>query len=262
MTGASTLRAFSEYVGWRTFVDVLDITLVTYAFYRLFGLIKGTRALHMLVGLAIMAVASALSQWLGFYTIGWLLQNFWTIWVVVIIVLFQPEIRRALAQVGRSSFFASWYPVEEVKLLDEVIKAAVSLSEKKIGALVVFERETPLLDYVEKGVHVGGKVTKELLGSIFLPYAPLHDGAVIISNSTLSMASCILPLTMNPLLSKTLGTRHRAAVGLSEETDAIVLVVSEETGGISLAEGGRLQIGLDEDALRERLFKFFDRSKE
>jgi diadenylate cyclase len=250
------------YGTWRFLLDLLDIGIITFIFYRLFLLIRGTRALQMLIGLAILAAASVLSQLAQLHTTTWLLENFWTIWVLAIIILFQPELRRALAQVGQSSIFNWLYPVEKTPVLEEVVKATLSLSAKKIGALIVFEKETPLKDFIQGGIPINGEVSQELLTSIFLPYSPLHDGAVIISGKRIILASCYLPLTLNPQLSKTLGTRHRAAVGLTEETDAVVIVVSEETGNISLAAEGNLIRNLDASNLKPGLTRLFEIQKE
>jgi len=250
------------YGTWRILLDLLDIGIITFIFYRLFLLIRGTRALQMLIGLAILAAASVLAQLAQLHTTNWLLENFWTIWVLAIIILFQPELRRALAQVGQSSLFNWLYPVEEIPVLEEVVKASLSLSAKKIGALIVFEKETPLKDFIQGGVPINGEVSQELLTSIFLPYSPLHDGAVLIAGKKITLASCYLPLTLNPQLSKTLGTRHRAAVGLTEETDAVVIVISEETGNISIAADGRLTKNIDPANLKPILTDLFKLQKE
>lgn len=254
---ADVLQTLKSLTGWTVLTDILDIAVVGFIFYRLFIIIKGTRAVQMLIGLAILLLVSVFSQYAELQTLNWLLKNFWTIWVLAIIVLFQPELRRALAQVGQSSLLNPLYKLEETKLLDEVVKAATTLSGKKIGALMVFERETPLKGYIEGGVELGARISKELLNTIFLPYSPLHDGAAVLIDNRLSLAGCFLPLSLNPNLSKSLGTRHRAAVGLTEETDAVVIVVSEETGGISLAVNGELTTGLDAISLRKALGKLF-----
>lgn len=246
------------YSTWRFLLNLLDIGIITFIFYRLFLLIRGTRALQMLIGLAILAVASTISQLGELHTTSWLLQNFWTIWVLAIIILFQPELRRALAHVGRNPIFNWLYPVERTPVLDEVVEATLTLSAKKIGALIVFERDTPLKDFIEGGTAINGEVSQELITSIFLPYSPLHDGAVVISEKRIAWASCYLHLTLNPQLSKTLGTRHRAAVGLTEETDAIAIVVSEETGNISLAAQGNLTRHLDPSRLKATLTQLFE----
>ena len=254
--------SFFEHFPWtkpgRFLLDVLDILILAYVFYRLFLLIRGTRALQMVVGLLILAIASLISRVGELHATHWILQNLWTIWVLAIIILFQPELRQALARVGQSSFLGGQqHTIEHPHVLDEVVKACVSWADKKVGALIVLRRDTPLQEYIEGGVSIGGQVSQELLCSIFIPLSPLHDGAVIIEDSQLTLASCYLPLTANPNLSRTLGTRHRAAVGLTEETDAVVVVVSEETGYISLAIGGRLTRNLTPTDLKQMLFKIF-----
>ena len=242
----------------RLLFDTLDIIILTYVFYRLLLLIRGTRALQMVVGLLILAIASLISRIGELHATNWILGNLWTIWVLAIVILFQPELRQALAKVGQSSLLSGQqHSLENPHVLDEIVKACVSLAERNVGALIVLRRNTPLQGYMESGISIGGQVSQELLSSIFSPLSPLHDGATIIEDNQLTFASCYLPLTANPDLSRTLGTRHRAAVGLTEETDAVVAVVSEETGHISLAIGGRLTKNLTPADLKQMLFKIF-----
>lgn len=237
--------------------DVLDIGLVAFILYRLFLLIKGTRAVQMLVGLGLLLVALLFSRWADLYTINWLVQSFMAQVVLVILVLFQPELRRALAHMGEHSLLSSLSPVESSKFLDEIVKSAVSLANRRIGALIVLERETELKNIVNIGTELDAKVTKELMLSIFHPASPIHDGAVIIQRGRLAAAGCFLPLTISSQVSKALGTRHRAAIGLTEETDAVVVVVSEETGTVSVVLGGRLTRDLDAVSLRRVLTRVF-----
>ncbi|HEY3346195.1 MAG TPA: diadenylate cyclase CdaA [Nitrospirota bacterium] len=237
--------------------DILDIALVSFIFYRVFLLIKGTRAVQMVVGLGVLILALLFSRWAGLYTINWIVQSVVSQIALVILVLFQPELRRALAHMGENKLFSSLSPVESSKFLDEIVKAAVSLANRRIGALVVLERETDLKNIVEMGTELQSKVSRELLLSIFHPTSPLHDGAVIIQDGKVAAAGCFLPLTMNAAVSKALGTRHRAAIGLTEETDAVVVVVSEETGTISVVMGGALNRDLDAVTLRRALTKIF-----
>ena len=242
----------------RFVLDVVDILILAYVFYRLFLLIRGTRALQMVVGLLILAIVSLVSRVGELHATNWILQNLWTIWVLAIVILFQPELRQALAKVGQSSFLSGQQrSLEHPHVLDEVVKTCGYLAEKKIGALIALRRDTPLQGYIEGGVPIGGQISQELLSSIFLPPSPLHDGAVIIEDNQLILASCYLPLTTNPNLSRTLGTRHRASVGLTEETDAVVVVVSGETGHVSLAIGGRLTRHMAPNDLKQMLFKIF-----
>jgi diadenylate cyclase len=246
---------------YRWFNDTVDIALVYYIFYRLLLIIKGTRAFQMLIGIGLIVLALIASRALEFYTLDWLLHSFWSQIVLAGVILFQPEIRRALAQVGERRLFRSMSPVEGSKYVEETVKAAVSMANKRIGALIVLERDTDLTTIVEMGTELDAKVTKEILVSIFLPYSPIHDGAAIIRGGRIIAAGCFLPLTLSSNLSKALGTRHRAAVGLTEESDAIVVVVSEETGEISVVSNGSIEHTLETPALRKALSDIFVRKK-
>jgi uncharacterized protein (TIGR00159 family) len=237
--------------------DAVDILLVAFVVYRIFLLIRGTRAVQMLVGLAILVIAYAASEILEFFTLHWLLNAFLSSIILVIVVLFQNEIRRALARVGMTPLVGYRDPAKEQAPIEEILKAATSLANKKIGALIVLQRETQLRDHVDQGLHIDAEVSKELLESIFLPYSPMHDGAVIIRGPRLLWAGCFLPLSGRKDLEKELGTRHRAALGLSEETDAVILVVSEERGAVSLAVNGRITRDLDGASLRKVLLRLF-----
>jgi diadenylate cyclase len=237
------------------------IPLVHYIFYRLLLLIKGTRAFQMLIGIGLMVVVLIASQAFEFYTLDWLIHSFWSQIVLALVILFQPEIRRTLARVGERHLFRQLSPVEETKFVEEAVKAAVSMANKRIGALIVLERDTDLTTIVEMGTELDAKVTKELLVSIFLPYSPIHDGAAIVRNGRIIAAGCFLPLTLSTNISKSLGTRHRAAVGLTEETDAVVVVVSEETGEISVVRNGAIEHNADAPALRKTLSDIFMQRK-
>lgn len=246
---------------YRWFNDTLDIALVYYLFYRLLLLIKGTRAFQMLVGLGIIVLVLIASQASELYTLDWIIHSFWSQIVLALVVVFQPEIRRTLAQVGQRRLFKSLSTVESSKFIEETVKAAVSMANKRIGALIVLERDSDLSTIVEMGTELDAKVTKEILVSIFLPYSPIHDGAAIIRNGRIVSAGCFLPLTLSSTLSKALGTRHRAAVGLTEESDALVVVVSEETGEISVVMNGRIENNADAIALRKTLSDIFVKKK-
>lgn len=241
--------------------DVLDIFLVSLLLYRLLLFIKGTRAVQMLIGLGVLVFASFLSGYIGLYTIDWMIQSFWAQIVVAVIVLFQPEIRRALAQMGEAPFLQSFTSAEELKSLEEIVKASVSLSNRKIGALIAIERETSLKEFVEIGTPLDAKVTREILLSIFHPTSPIHDGAVVIKGNRIVAAGCFLPITLSTEIGKEFGTRHRAGMGLTEETDAVVIIVSEETGNISIATGGKLETHLDMGTLRDALTDMFTTRK-
>ena len=241
----------------RWILDVLDILIVSVIVYRLLLFIKGTKAAQMLIGLGVLLIASLLSRYLELYTLDWLVQSFWAQAVIALIILFQPEIRRALAQMGETQFLQTFTSAEELRSLEEIVRAAVALANRKIGALMVIERDTSLKDFVEVGTPLDAKVSKELLMSIFHPASPIHDGAVVIKGNRIVAAGCFLPITLSPEVSKALGTRHRAGLGLAEETDAVIIIVSEETGMISLAMKGKLETNLDMGRLRNVLTDLF-----
>ncbi len=243
-----------RHISWR---DILDIAIVSFIVYRLLLLLRGTKAAKMLVGLILLLLASVLSRHMRLYTLDWLLQSFWAYIVIALIIIFQPEIRRALARMGEASFFPTFTSAEELKSLEEIVRAAISLANRKIGALIVIQRETKLKDFVELGTALDAKVSKELLMSIFHPSSPIHDGAVVIKGNRVIAAGCFLPIAPTTRISKALGTRHRAALGLSEETDAVVIVVSEETGQISMSMNGKLETHLDMGTLRDVLTDIF-----
>jgi diadenylate cyclase len=249
---------------WQSFRlrDAVDILVVAVVLYRVFVMFKETRAMQLLLGLAGLMAASFLARRFGLYSTSWLLENFWSFWVLALIVLFQPELRRALGQIGQSRFFQEMgMAVREPEghVLDEVVKAADALAAKRVGALVVLERSADLRNYSELGVPLDAVVSADLLISLFLPYSPLHDGAVFVRGRRVAAAGCFLPLSRNAHLGRAMGTRHRAALGLAEETDAVVLVVSEETGRISLAVGGHMESPLDRESLRRRLVELLSR---
>jgi len=241
----------------RWVLDSLDIILVSVIIYRLLRIIKGTKAAQMLIGLGMLLLASLASRHLELFTIDWLVQSFWAQIVIAMVVLFQPEIRRALAHIGEAQFLSTFTKAEELKSLEEVVRAAVSLANRKIGGLIVIERDTSLKDFVEVGTLLDAKVSKELLLSIFHPTSPIHDGAVIIKGNRIAAAGCFLPITLRSEVDKALGTRHRAGIGLTEETDAVAIIVSEELGAISVAIDGKLQNKIDMGSLRDLLTDLF-----
>ena len=235
-------------------IDALDVLIVAFAVYQLLLMFKGTRALQMILGLALVYLSSRIALEGGLLTVNWVLQNLLGVWFLLIIILFQPELRRALASFGlRSRLLRAFGRQQEAHIIDELVRTAISLAGKKIGAIIVLERETKLSDYVDSGVAIDAVLSKRLLESIFNPSSPLHDGAVIVQGGRLAAASCFLPLALNPDVSSELGTRHRAAIGLTEETDALAIVVSEETGSISLVRAGAIDEDLDATALRRLL---------
>jgi diadenylate cyclase len=237
--------------------DVLDILIVTFLLYKLFTLMRGTRAVSMFFGLVILFVLSVVAQWANLMALKWIISSLKTVWVIAFVIIFQPELRRALASLGQHRFLGRLFTVEETGVLAEIIKSASRLAEKGIGAIIVLEKDMGLKNYIETGTKIDARVTAELLETIFSPTSPLHDGAVIIQNDRVAAAGCILPLTQDQRLSVSLGTRHRAAIGLTEETDAIVIVVSEETQAISYAQSGKLTRKIDINTLRAELLKNF-----
>ncbi len=231
--------------------DALDILIVAYMIYEIALLIRGTRAMQMVAGLGIIALAFVGSQMLSLFTLNWILSNFLGSIIVILVVLFQADIRRALTGVGARSFFSS--RAAGTNAAQELTTAASWLAARRIGALIVIEREVGLQDYVATGRMVDGRVSPELIETIFMRGSPLHDGAVMINGDRITAAACMLPLSANPNVSLTLGTRHRAAIGLTEDNDAIVIVVSEEDGTISIARQGQLSRGLSPEQLFDML---------
>ncbi len=244
-------RAVSENYHW--FWDTLDIILVACAIYWLLILIRGTRAAQMSLGLLTLVLVWILSEQLGLATLGFLLDNFLSWAVLIVIVIFQADIRRALTRVGRGLFRTPYR--QEAQATEEIVRACQSLAQRRVGALIVLEREVNLEEHLALGTRLDAELSRELLISVFLPYSPLHDGAVIVRDSRIAAAGCVLPLALGSNLPGTLGTRHRAAVGIAEETDAIAVVVSEETGKISLVTGGRIFEDLDAPRLRQALLR-------
>jgi diadenylate cyclase len=245
------LLNLSHRFGWW---DVLDILIVSVAIYEVLKLIRGTRAVQMVLGAGVLAGVYYLSRWGHLETVNWVIRNIVGYVVFALIVLFQADIRRALAHFGRTPFFTFFSRSDGIEeMIEEIAVAATVLAGQRIGAIVAIEREIGLRNYIEGGIPLDATLTHDLVVTIFRPGGPLHDGAVIIQGDRIAAAACFLPLTVNPRLSKDLGTRHRAAIGLTEETDAAAVIVSEETGLISLALDGHIERGLDPDRLRARL---------
>lgn len=233
--------------------DLIDIAVVAFLVYKVFTLVSGTRALQMLMGFVVLFLAAYAAQLLRLAALNRIFEAGQLVWVIAILIVFQPELRSALARIGRTPVLKFFVKMEESPVVGEVVRAAAQLSEEKRGAIIAIQREVGLMEYVESGVRLQARVSAELLTTIFAPYTPLHDGAVIIEGTNIVAAACILPLTQFPVYDAQIGTRHRAAIGLSEETDAVVVVVSEETGQISLAVGGRLEKNLSPEQLTQRL---------
>ncbi len=241
-----------SYFRWQ---DILDILVVAFVIHQVISIIRGTRSVQMVVGFGILTLVYFLAIVLHLSVMMWVMQTFLSSMLIIVIIVFQNDIRRALTQVGRSPFQKHTEIVD--KQMEEIIRTLFYLAKRRIGALIVIERDTSLGDFIESGFKLDALLTKELLISIFMPVSPLHDGAALISQGRIQHAGCILPLTQNPYINKRYGTRHRAAIGLTEETDAVVLVVSEETQEISIVRHGALTTVDDEISLTKTLSKIF-----
>ncbi len=237
--------------------SVIDILLVAFIMYKIMLMIKGTRAVQLLKGVAVLVLITAIASFFNLYTINWLLGKAMTALVVALPVVFQPELRRALEKLGRGKLLGHnvlvQKEVDETKIIAEITRSATVLSKNKMGALIVLERETGLEEYIDTGVKIDGIISAEFLINIFVQKTPLHDGAVIIRRDRVAAAACFLPLSENPHLSSSLGTRHRAGIGITEHSDAVAVIVSEETGAVSIAVEGVLNRYLDEAGLQKRL---------
>lgn len=230
----------------------VQIGVLAVAYYYIFLFFRGTRGAQVLIGLGLLlAVSIGATHVFSLDALGWLLRKFSALVAIALLVIFQPEIRRALAELGKQPVFSA--PSKQRNALDHIVRATLLLAEHRIGALIAVERDIGTRAIQETGIRIDAAVVPELLASIFFPHTPLHDGGVIVHGDRIMAAGCIFPLSQRSELHKTLGTRHRAAVGLTEETDAVVVVVSEETGNISVSYRGRLSRGLDEDRLRRFL---------
>ncbi len=236
--------------GWG---DLVEILLVTILFYRVLLLLQKTRAMQMLMGAFLLVGVYFLTRLLDFTLIPFLLENVFRYGAIAALVVFQPELRSGLARLGQSRFVRFLQSMEEGQVVDELVEAVTELARLKRGAIIAIQGDVGLEEYADTGSPVDAPISAEMLKTIFTPYTPLHDGAVIINGGRIATAGAILPLTQLPVRDKSLGTRHRAALGLSEETDATVVVVSEETSRISVARGGRMEVGVDETRLREIL---------
>ncbi len=243
-------------------LDVVDIFFVWIIVYRALLLIKRTSAAQILSGLGIIAIAYIGSIWAQLSTLNWVLEKFFNHLFLILVILFQSEIRRALAHIGRNPFFTGVSALDEAQVIEELAKGAVQIAQKRFGALIVIEREIGLEDFIEVGTKLDAVITAEMMNSIFLPASPLHDGALIIRGGRAFAAGCFLPLTKNPTVDKNLGTRHRAAIGLTEETDAVVLVVSEENNSVSVVIGGHLTADVDHSTVRKILYSVFNLESE
>lgn len=243
-----------------TLIDIIDILLVAFVFYKLYDIMRGTRGSQMFVGLLLILIVSFVVSAIGMKGMTWLVQSLTQVWVIAFVILFQPELRRLLVQLGQARIVRRLFRVQTTRVIDEIIKSAVELSQKRYGGLFVLQRDMGMRSIIETGTKLQAEATSELIVSIFYPRTPLHDGAIVINGNLIEAAGCILPLTENPNIDQTIGTRHRAALGVTEDFDAAVVVISEETGQISLAYHGEfLMRGMSADDLRMHLEKIFER---
>ncbi|GKU84627.1 diadenylate cyclase CdaA [Niallia sp. NCCP-28] len=248
--------SFADFPFLKYLANTVDILLVWYVIYKIIMVIRGTKAVQVLKGIFVILIVKLLSDYLHLQTLSWMMEQVILWGALAIIIIFQPELRRALEQLGRGKFFSRSGMQEEERqehIIESIVKAVDYMAKRRIGALISLERETGMSDYIETGIPLDSKISSELLINIFIPNTPLHDGAVIIQRASIAAAACYLPLSESPFISKELGTRHRAALGISEVTDSITIVVSEETGAISLTKNGELHRDLKLDAFRELL---------
>ena len=245
-----------------TLLDILDILFISFVLYKIYFFLRNSRAAQMFVGLAIILIVSLITRLFNMSGMTWIFDSLKTVWLIAFVIIFQPELRRMLIFVGQSRIIRYFIKVSSGKTFEEVIKAAVELSKRRYGALIVMTRDTGIKSITETGIRVQAEVSAALITSIFNARSPLHDGAIIIQNDIVEAAKCILPLSQSPSLGPHFGTRHRAALGLAEESDAVILVVSEETGRISLALDGQLVQDLDESALQDAFLRAFKLSTE
>lgn len=252
---------FNNIISGVGITDVIDVAIVAYLIYKILGFIRETRALQLVKGLLILVLITVLSEKFNLYTLNWILKNTISLGVIALVIVFQPELRRALEYVGRSKFITPSFAQmdkERVKTITAaLIKAVDFFSSNKVGALIIMERETVLNDIAETGTKINAEISTELLGNIFYEGAPLHDGATIIRGDRVYAAGCVLPLTQSKTLSKDLGTRHRAGIGITENSDAIAIIVSEETGIISIAVDGKLSRFLDIKTVEKTLLNIY-----
>ncbi|MFY3792300.1 diadenylate cyclase CdaA [Ureibacillus sp. MALMAid1270] len=254
------IQEFTDYTPVNVIISFLDVLLVWYVVYKLLTLIKGTKAVQLLKGLFVIIFSRIATEILGLDTLGWMLQQVIDFGFIAIIIIFTPEIRRALEQLGRGKIFqrsTGQIGDEQTRLIEAMKKAVSYMAKRRIGALISIENETGLTEYIETGIKMNADISSELLINIFIPNTPLHDGAVVVQKSKIAAAACYLPLSESTFISKELGTRHRAALGLSEVTDAITIIVSEETGAISLAKNGNLNRNLTIDEFETQLRKMW-----
>lgn len=236
-------------------IDAIDVLVVSFLIYKMLSLMKGTRSAQIAIGLVLVFVFSILAFWFQLNAVMWMFTNLATVGFIVLVVVFQPELRSALAQIGYSRVFRLFFSLREERQVDEIVKAATRLSELRHGGLIVVERNVGLRNIIETGKSLKSQLSAELLITLFTPYTPLHDGAVVVRGEQILAAACTLPLTREPRYMKLFGMRHKAGIGITEESDAVSVIISEETGDISLAAEGILHATVDKPALKDRLMK-------
>lgn len=236
---------------------ILEITVISIIFYIIYLFIEGTRTIQVIKGLLLLFAIYLISSLFDLPTINWLMKNIFAVIAIAMLIIFQPELRKGLAEIGRKPFFSSLH-YEEVSMAPILSNAVFALAEKKIGALIAIARETGLKNYTDTGIILDSKVSVEIIQTIFMPRTPLHDGGVIIDGTRISAAGCLFPLSQRPDISRSLGTRHRAAIGFTEETDALVIVVSEETGGVSIASQGKLSRNIEKETLGKVISRIYE----
>ena len=240
-----------------TIIDVIDILIVSAIIFKLYQFLKGGVAIRMFIGLLLILVFAVLGNLLNMSALSWMMSSLKTVWVLAFVIVFQPELRRLLIYLGQNRIIRQIVRVGELRFIDQIVKATLDLSKKNYGALIILLKDMGIKSVIETGIAMQAKLSEQLLISIFNPRSPLHDGAVVVQNEILLAAKCLLPLSQNPDIDPSLGTRHRAAIGISEQSDAFVIIVSEETGMVSFAENGKIVRGLTENLLRKKLDELF-----
>ena len=240
-----------------TIIDVIDIFIVSAIIYKLYQFLKGGVAIRMFIGLLLILLFSVFGDLMNMRALSWMMSSLKTVWVLAFVIVFQPELRRLLIYLGQNRIIRQLVRVGELRFIDQIVNATLDLSKKNYGALIVLAKDMGLKSILESGIAMQAKLSEQLISSVFNPRSPLHDGAVVIQNDIILAAKCLLPLSQNPEVDPSLGTRHRAALGLSEQSDAFIIIVSEETGMVSYAENGKLVRGLTENILRKKLDELF-----
>jgi len=240
-----------------TIIDVIDVLIVSTIIYKLYQFLKGGVAIRMFIGLLLILLFSVFGELMNMSALSWMMSSLKTVWVLAFVIVFQPELRRLLIYLGQNRIIRQLVRVGELKFIDQIVSATLDLSKKNYGALIVLAKDMGLKNILESGIALQAKLSEQLISSVFNPRSPLHDGAVVIQNDIILAAKCLLPLSQNPDVDPSLGTRHRAALGLSEQSDAFIIIVSEETGMVSYAENGQLVRGLTENLLRKKLDELF-----